>query len=64
MTAGELLNVYGADLRGGLGFESIKAAKATWDMDKPPYERVHKIDGVLYQVVKILEKPVLVLYQE
>ena len=61
---GELLNVYGADLRGGLGFESFRAAKATWDKSKPPYESLWKIDGEVYRVVKMLGKPVFDFYQE
>jgi hypothetical protein len=59
----ELINVYGADLSGGRGFESFRAAKATWD-DKPPYESLWKVDGEIYRVVKMLGRPVFDFYQE
>lgn len=58
------MNVYGWDLRGGLGFESFKAAKETWDPDKPPYETLWKVDGEIYRVVKVLENPVFDFYKE
>jgi hypothetical protein len=60
----ERINVFGADLNGGRGFENFKAAKATWDMDKIPYGTLWKIDGIIYDVIKLLGKPMFEFYQE
>lgn len=50
------MTVYGFDLDNGRGFESIEDVKDTWN-DKVPYGRKYKIQGKIFEVIKILEKP-------
>lgn len=50
--------VIGWDLNNGRGFNDFAEAKLTWDYDNPPYRMLFKVRGEVYQVIKVLGKPV------